>query len=91
MLIFPDKTLISLGYDDNSLITVGLESSISEACNIGFIENNDLIGNQQKDVDYNIIHINGEIKKSSIKNNNLKSNNSSTKYGLFYIHLLNTF
>ena len=36
MLILPDKTLMKVGLSDNARITVGLESSISEAFRIGF-------------------------------------------------------
>jgi len=40
-LILPDKTLMKVGLSDNARITVGLESSISEAFRIGFMENSD--------------------------------------------------
>ena len=41
VLILPDNTLIKAGSVESARITVGLESSISEALRIGFMENND--------------------------------------------------
>lgn len=41
VLIFPDKTATNVGLSENFLITVGLESSISELISIGFIEKSD--------------------------------------------------
>ena len=43
VLIFPDNTLINVGFVEQTLTTVGLESSISELIKIGFMENSDFL------------------------------------------------